>query len=128
MMRIKTNICIATISYIICFFNNIFYKYIPIEEIRIFSVSYLKDIVGAIAFMACCNIILEYFKMGIYKIVYICAFCLFCGLFWEFVTPMYRNTTTDINDILAYILGGILYWIISRVKIRENKVNGRTKK
>jgi hypothetical protein len=38
---------------------------------------------------------------------------LFCGLLWEYVTPFYRkDTTSDLLDIIAYMLGGLLFWFV----------------
>lgn len=34
------------------------------------------------------------------------------GVFWEFVTPLYRKSTTDILDLLAYVIGAFLYFFI----------------
>lgn len=43
-----------------------------------------------------------------------------CGIFWEYITPVFRSDTiSDPLDIFAYILGGIFYWII--IKIQRNK-------
>ncbi len=37
------------------------------------------------------------------------------GLFWEFVTPLYRtDSIRDPLDLLAYVAGGIIYWAILR--------------
>ena len=44
-----------------------------------------------------------------------------CGIFWEYITPLFRhNTTTDPCDILAYMIGGFLYWIIARKERNES--------
>ena len=34
------------------------------------------------------------------------------GVFWEFVTPLYHKSTTDILDLLAYAIGGLLYFFV----------------
>lgn len=34
------------------------------------------------------------------------------GVFWEFVTPLYHKSTTDILDLLAYAIGGLLYFVV----------------
>lgn len=37
------------------------------------------------------------------------AFLLGCGLFWEYVTPLYRpGSVSDPWDLLAYLAGGLL--------------------
>ena len=45
-------------------------------------------------------------------------FC--CGVFWEYVTPLFRvETVSDPFDILTYIVGGILYWLLSMCIIHK---------
>jgi hypothetical protein len=34
------------------------------------------------------------------------------GLFWEYVTPLYLDSTGDPYDVLAYALGGMSYLLI----------------
>jgi hypothetical protein len=42
------------------------------------------------------------------------ALSIIAGVFWEFVTPLYRTSTTDILDLLAYTIGGLLYFVVLR--------------
>ena len=44
-------------------------------------------------------------------------FTLVCGLFWEYVTPLYLTySVSDPLDIAAYMFGGVVYWGIIRVR------------
>ena len=44
-----------------------------------------------------------------------------CGTIWEYVTPLFRkNTVSDIGDIVAYMIGGIVYWLINKILIKRN--------
>jgi len=80
--------------------------------------SYFNDIIGGMTFTAYTNIILSFRNITISKLWQIELLMLFCGIFWEFITPFYRvDTISDIWDIFAYMLGGLLYWIV----IRKNK-------
>lgn len=115
MMKQKINVFICIIVFLICKLNDLLYSYIPVLEMREFCTSYLTDIIGATAFIACCNLILSFFQMRFYKLSHIVLFLFFCGIFWEFVTPLYRNTISDIYDIFAYMFGGFLYWILLRL-------------
>jgi len=31
------------------------------------------------------------------------------GIFWEFITPLYHHSTSDVSDFFAYALGATLY-------------------
>lgn len=49
----------------------------------------------------------------------ICGFCriiiftILVGLFWEYLTPLYRaDSASDPFDILAYLIGAIVYYLI----------------
>lgn len=43
------------------------------------------------------------------------GFLLLCGLFWEYVTPLYRpDSVSDPWDVAAYLLGGLLCLTITR--------------
>ena len=45
------------------------------------------------------------------------AFLLGCGLFWEYITPLYlARSVSDPRDILAVWLGGMLMLLIQRRK------------
>lgn len=40
----------------------------------------------------------------------------FCaGLFWEFVTPLFRQSTSDPFDLIAYLIGAGIYYLVSRL-------------
>lgn len=46
----------------------------------------------------------------------------FSGVFWEYVTPIFRqNTVSDVWDILAYMAGGFMYWLIDRREQNESR-------
>lgn len=46
----------------------------------------------------------------------------FCGIFWEYIAPMFRaNTVSDTWDMLAYMIGGFLYWIITKKEMNIKK-------
>ena len=42
-------------------------------------------------------------------------FALAVGLFWEYVTPLYKSSTSDPYDLLAYLLGAEIYLLLLRV-------------
>ena len=100
--------------------NQKFKNQISSEGIRWFMSSYFNDIIGSMTFMSYCNIVFSFRKTMVSKLWQIELLMFSCGIFWEFITPLYRiDTVTDVWDILAYIIGGVLYWII----IRKEKIN-----
>lgn len=85
------------------------------EVIKWFMCCYFNDCIGAITFIAYCNIVMCFSKKKLEKLWQIELILFGCGLFWEIITPIYRNdTVTDIFDIVAYMIGGLLYTFIVR--------------
>ena len=74
------------------------------DAIRWFMTCYFNDMIGGITFTAYCCIFVELYKGSI-------------------ITPLYRNTTSDPWDIVAYMFGGLLYWVIIKIWTK-NKTNG----
>lgn len=76
---------------------------------------YFNDTIGGMTFVAYCNIVFSFYNRKMVKLWQIEALLFFAGLFWEYVTPIFReNTVSDIWDVVAYMMGGFLYWILTR--------------
>ena len=76
---------------------------------------YLNDIVGSITFAAYTDIILGSRNWKLDSLWKVELLLLGCGLFWEFITPLFRkNTVTDGWDIVAYLTGGLIYHFIMK--------------
>ncbi len=46
----------------------------------------------------------------------ITALCLAVGSIWEYVTPVMKpSSISDPIDIVCYVCGGIIYWLILRI-------------
>ena len=74
---------------------------------------YFNDTIGGMTFVAYCSIITCFRDRRLRKLHHIEILMFFCGIFWEYVTPVFREgTVSDPYDILAYMLGGFLYWLI----------------
>lgn len=73
---------------------------------------HLNDCIGGIVFPAYVNIVLKLYKYPqIAKLSHICIIMLCCGIFWEYVCPLFLEySVSDFWDMLSYILGGILYY------------------
>ncbi|MET3210793.1 UNVERIFIED_CONTAM: flagellar biosynthesis/type III secretory pathway M-ring protein FliF/YscJ [Paenibacillus sp. PvR008] len=43
----------------------------------------------------------------------------FASLFWEYVTPLYKASTSDLWDLLAYLVGFLVYWVIVKIVLKR---------
>lgn len=101
---ILSSICLSN-KYHILSFCNMYVAY--------FMSCYFNDIFGSTILLLLIGIVLSFHKKIKLKLYHVELFMLFCGIIWEFVTPLYRpDATTDIIDIFAYLLGGILFWYV----------------
>lgn len=111
----KFNLIIIVVCVLSCLINK---RCLDLSEgiVNLFFSCYYNDIIGAVSFSAYCDIISSNSIVQKYKIdrLWKLEIILFiCGLFWEYLTPIIRtNTVSDIFDILAYLSGGIVFWLI----------------
>lgn len=118
----KKDIKIIFITLILYFINQMIKDDIPFGYLKYFMVCYFNDLIGGITFMAYCGIIFRMGKKQLEKLWQILFLMFLCGIFWEYITPLFRHDTiSDIYDIIAYMLGGFIYWCITNVKFRKTK-------
>ena len=109
----KRDFIIILISVSLYTLNNLFKGSYHQELIQMIMNGYFNDIVGSIAFMAYCNILLSTQKTRINKLSTIIIIMIACGFVWEFLGPLIRHDTyTDLLDFVAYVLGGTIYYYI----------------
>lgn len=85
---------------------------------------YFNDGIGGITFIALSNIFLSNVDKALYKLWQISIFLFGCGIFWEYITPLYRkDTVSDPRDIIAYMIGGLIYWVIIYLYRRKSSSN-----
>ena len=74
---------------------------------------HFNDFLCGALFTAYSNVFLNTRKVMLSKLPHILAFCFCAGLVWEFVAPYIRRySTPDWIDILCYVLGGFVYWLL----------------
>lgn len=114
-MSKKKNLIIIFITITLYIVNQNIKTRIPVEVIRWFMSCYFNDTIGGITFIAYCNIVFSFYERKMIKLWQIELLMFFCGFFWEYLTPLFRkDTVSDIFDIVAYMVGGLIYWIIAR--------------
>lgn len=125
-MSRKNNLILISITLVLYLINQCLKTEIPIEPIRLFMSCYFNDMIGGITFCAYCSLMLSLCNKSINKLFQILLLMFFCGIFWEYVTPLFRlNTVSDPFDILAYILGGIIYWSLLKYCTKGKNINSK---
>lgn len=113
------NICMILTVALLYVFNNVFLKKCTEGVINDFFTNHFNDLICPVLLLAYCNIILPQ-KMQIKQIHCILFFVLLVGLFWEYVTPLYKvNAIADVWDIVCYLIGGVVYGLILQVVKRK---------
>ena len=116
------NIFLIIVTIILYILNQRYKASIKNEQLYLFMNCYFNDLIGGITFIAYCNFVGKFFRREISRLPHILALLFFCGLFWEYITPLFRrNIVADVFDILAYMVGGIIYWGISRLYKRKRE-------
>ena len=74
---------------------------------------HFNDFLCGILFIAYSNVFINTRGKMITKPPHILALCFSAGLVWEFIVPLVkRNSTADWLDVLFYMLGGLVYWLL----------------
>ena len=84
-----------------------------------FGKYYLNDVLAGILIVGIVNILSIYGnqrRLLLIKLPRILIFTFLCGMFWEYVTPLYIHySVSDPIDVVAYMFGGFCYWIMVRL-------------
>ncbi len=48
---------------------------------------------------------------------------MFSGVFWEYITPLYKESVSDPFDLFAYLVGFLGYWVLARFPLKEKWKN-----
>ena len=102
--------------------NNRFLKYNTSGIVNVFFKCYFNDLMAPCFLLAYTNIFLGAKGKRLKKIEHIIPFCLCAGLIWEFFTPLVKSSSvTDFFDIVSYLTGGTVYFIINRIKEAKSR-------
>jgi hypothetical protein len=94
-----------------------------------FSKNYLNDVLAGILIVGIVNvlsIIGNQRRLLLISLPRILIFTFLCGVFWEYVTPLYLHySISDPHDVAAYMFGGFCYWILVCLTLvyRPNRYN-----
>ncbi|TVX93181.1 hypothetical protein [Paenibacillus agilis] len=112
---IRINFVIGTLAILLYILNN---KIMKPSLDSYFLYSHFNDVMGGLLIVAFANLasaIGGQARMSLYSIWRIIGFTFVVGLFWEYVTPLYHRGVSDPWDVIAYMSGGALYWVLARI-------------
>jgi hypothetical protein len=77
---------------------------------------YFNDVLAALLILVWTNVLMSLIDRQFDNIFHIFLLTFTIALFWEYVTPLYKSgSTSDVLDVLAYLLGGVIYTIFIRL-------------
>lgn len=115
----RSNLALSVSIIVLYFLNRLVSPILPQSLFKQFLTCYFNDMLCGILIVAYSNFILSFYRGNFYfrKLWHIGLLVLVCGLFWEFVTPVFRQSSIgDPLDIVAYLAGGGVYWLFSRLR------------
>lgn len=131
----KINLNILMVCLAIYFVNRLTNDTYYIPYLSYILRYHFNDYLAGIVFLAYLNIILaisKYKHIKVLKLSQVIFTGILIGTFWEYITPIYKSdSTSDIIDVICYVLGAISYKFIysfillrykKRRKCNENKV------
>ena len=89
------------------------------EVLYRFLSSYGADVLAGAWILCFLNLLLVWSgRRPIRRMAWAALFVLGCGVFWEYITPLYLNrVVSDPLDVAAYLAGGCMYMVLERVDI-----------
>lgn len=112
----KFSLIIIAVVGLLYMINNIFIKTNIDGNIGIFLKGYFNDLLAPFFILSYSNFLLSFTNKNLYKFSHIVLFCFFCGIVWEFFAPLIKpESVTDILDMICYLIGGILYWVLLKI-------------
>ncbi len=98
--------------------NNSWLKFYTNGMLREFSRCYLNDLMATVVLMGYINLLLHTRNQYIYTLKSIEFICFCSGLVWELWMPLIKKeSVSDINDMICYLLGGVIYWVLYKVVV-----------
>lgn len=105
----RINIALSVSIIVLYHLNRLVSPILPSCLFKLFLACYFNDMLCGALIVAYSNFILSFYRGNFYfcKLWQISLLVLACGLFWEFVTPVFRQSSIgDPLDIAAYLAGG----------------------
>lgn len=104
-------------------FNTIIFSSINNYKLNIFFSSYFNDILAPLLLFSYINLLLSLIHKKLHSLKYLILIIIICSFVWEYLALFLKPTSVlDPLDILFYVLGTLIYWIIY-INLIEKKQN-----
>ena len=102
-------------------FNTILFSSINNYKLNIFFSSYFNDFLAPLLLFSYINLLLSLIHKKLHSLKYLILIIIICSFVWEYLALFFKpKSIPDPLDILFYVLGTIMYWIIY-TNLREKK-------
>lgn len=109
------NFFIFIISVVLHVLNVFIFSNINNSTLNYFFSCYFDDLLAPLLLFSYINILLSFYNKKIYSLKYLIIFILLVSIVWEYLIGFIKpNSVSDPIDILAYVLGTLIYWIIHK--------------
>ena len=110
--------------FVFCFImyglNEYIFKSLDVQ-LHWFFIGYYNDVLASIILLSYSSLLIVIFaKRQIEHFVLCSILIVLIGVFWEYVTPWYKKSTSDPLDLVAYYIGFLIYWLV--VKYTRRKI------
>jgi len=109
------NILIFILCVLLYLLNTHIFSHINNYEIHYFFTSYFDDLMAPLLLFSYINLLLSLRNEEIYSLKYLIIIIIVCSFVWEYLVIFVKPTSIqDPIDVLCYVLGTLIYWIIHK--------------
>lgn len=117
------NISIFFMAVLLHFMNTFIFLNINNSTLHYFFSCYFDDLLAPILLLSYVNLLLSIYNKKIYTLRYLILFILLVSIVWEYLIVYVKpDSVSDPFDMLCYVLGTIIYWIIHTKWNRNTKI------
>lgn len=93
--------------------NTLIFPTIHNHKLSFFFSSYFNDILAPLLLFPYINLLLSLIDKKLYSLKYLILIIMTCSFVWEYLALFFKPTSVfDTLDILCYVFGTLIYWII----------------
>ena len=130
-IRMRWDVIIFSVSMLLYLLNRFIFRDMFNGIIGYLLRCHFNDFLGGICICAYIDFMVLnskfYFRYKFFKLYQIILICFICGLLWEYIFPFFwKHGTSDFFDVIAYSLGGVVYWcMVTVLRIRKRRIKNR---